>query len=152
DRVKQQLVEHGLVPEEWGGDTIIVPVSALKGEGIDELLEMILLVAELRELKANPERRARGTVIVAQLDRGRGPVATVLVQQGTLRTGEAFVDGQPGSRVRAMLDHQGRQVAEETRAVPVEVLGLDDVPAAGGELIAVDAERAAWDLAQRLRE
>ncbi len=152
DRVKQQLVEHGLVPEEWGGDTIIVPVSALKGEGIDELLEMILLVAELRELKANPERRARGTVIEAQLDRGRGPVATVLVQKGTLRTGDAIVVGQTAGRVRAMLDHQGRQVDEATPAMPVEVLGLDEVPAAGDELIAVDDERAARELAQRLRE
>lgn len=152
DRVKQQLAEHNLVPEEWGGDTVVVPVSALKGEGIDELLEMILLVAELRELKANPDRKARGTVIEAQLDRGRGPVATVLVQKGTLRTGDAIVVGTAAGRVRAMMDDQGRQVDEATPAMPVEVLGLDEVPQAGDELIAVEDERAARELAARLRE
>lgn len=152
DRVKQQLVEHGLVPEDWGGDTVVVPVSALKGEGIDDLLEMILLVAELRELKANPDRRARGTVIEAQLDRGRGPVATVLVQKGTLKTGDVIVVGQTAGRVRALLDDQGRQVDEAGPATPVEVLGLDEVPAAGDELIAVEDERAARELAERLRQ
>lgn len=152
DRVKQQLVEHGLVPEDWGGETVVVPVSALKGEGIDDLLEMILLVAELRELKANPDRPARGTVIEAELDRGRGPVATVLVQKGTLRTGDIIVVGQAAGRVRAMLDDQGRPVDEAKPATPVEVLGLDEVPAAGDELIAVEDERAARELAARLKE
>lgn len=152
DRVKQQLVEHGLVPEDWGGDTVLVPVSALKGEGIDDLLEMILLVAELRELKANPDRRARGVVIEAELDRGRGPVATVLVQKGTLRAGDVIVVGRAAGRVRAMLDDQGRQVDEAGPATPVEVLGLDEVPEAGDELIAVEDERDARELAARLRE
>lgn len=152
DRVKQQLVEHGLVPEDWGGETVVVPVSALKGEGIDDLLEMILLVAELRELKANPDRPARGTVIEAELDRGRGPVATVLVQKGTLRTGDIIVVGQAAGRVRAMLDDQGRPVDDAKPATPVEVLGLDEVPAAGDELIAVEDERAARELAARLKE
>lgn len=152
DRVKQQLAEHGLLPEEWGGDTVVVPVSALKGQGIDELLEMILLVAELRELKANPDRKARGTVIEAQLDRGRGPVATVLVQKGTLRTGDIIVVGQTAGRVRAMLDDQGRPVDEATPSTPVAVLGLDEVPAAGDKLIAVDDERAARELAERMRQ
>lgn len=152
DRIKQQLTDHGLVAEDWGGDTIIVPVSALQGEGIDDLLEMILLVAEMRELKANPNRRARGIVIEAQLDRHRGPVATVLVQKGTLRAGDAIVVGAAAGRVRALIDDQGRQVAEAGPAMPVEVLGLDEVPAAGDELIAVESERDARDLAQRLRE
>jgi len=152
ERVKQQLAEHGLIPEEWGGDTVVVPVSALKGQGISDLLEMILLVAELREIKANPDRKARGTVIEAKLDKGRGPVATVLVQKGTLRTGDVIVVGDTAGRVRAMLDEQGRPVDEATPSMPVEVLGLDDVPNAGDKLIAVDDERAARELAERLRQ
>lgn len=152
DRVKQQLVDRGLVPEEWGGDTVVVPVSALKGDGIDDLLEMILLVAEMRELKANPDRRARGVVIEAELDRGRGPVATVLVQKGTLRAGDVIVVGRAAGRVRAMLDDQGRTVTEAGPAMPVEVIGLDEVPSAGDELIAVEDERDARELAARLRE
>lgn len=152
DRIKQQLTDHGLVPEDWGGDTIIVPVSALQREGLDDLLEMILLVAELRELKANPDRRARGVVIEAQLDRHRGPVATVLVQKGTLRAGDAIVVGTAAGRVRALIDDQGEQVQEAGPAMPVEVLGLDEVPAAGDELIALENERDARELAQRLRE
>jgi len=152
ERVKQQLAEHGLIPEEWGGDTVVVPVSALKGQGISDLLEMILLVAELREIKANPDRKARGTVIEAKLDKGRGPVATVLVQKGTLRTGDVIVVGDTAGRVRAMLDDQGRPVDEATPSMPVEVLGLDDVPNAGDKLIAVDDERAARELAERLRQ
>lgn len=152
DRIKQQLTEHNLVSEEWGGDTIIVPVSALQGEGIDDLLEMILLVAEMAELKANPDRRARGIVIEAELDRHRGPVATVLVQKGTLRAGDALVVGAAAGRVRALIDDHGRQVDEAGPATPVEVLGLNEVPAAGDELIAVENERDARDLADRLRE
>lgn len=152
DRIKQQLTEYGLVAEDWGGDTIIVPVSALQGDGIDELLEMILLVAEMRELQANPDRRARGIVIEAQLDRHRGPVATVLVQKGTLRSGDALVVGAAAGRVRALINDRGQQVDEAGPAMPIEVLGLDEVPAAGDELIAVESERDARDLAERLRE
>lgn len=152
DRVKQQLVDHGLVPEEWGGETVVVPISALRGEGIEDLLEMIVLVAEMAELKANPDRRARGIVIEAELDRGRGPVATVLVQKGTLHAGDTIVVGQAAGRVRAMLDDQGRQLETAGPSTPVEVLGLNEVPAAGDELIAVADERAARDIAQRLRE
>ncbi|HLT57451.1 MAG TPA: translation initiation factor IF-2 [Limnochordales bacterium] len=151
DRVKQQLTEHGLVPEEWGGDTVVVPVSALKREGLDELLEMILLVAELRELKANPDRPARGVIIEAELDKGRGPVATVLVQKGTLRLGDAIVAGHASGRVRAMLDDRGQQVAEAGPAMPVSVLGLDDVPAAGDELVVVADDRIAREIAARRR-
>lgn len=147
DRVKQQLVEYGLVPEEWGGDTICVPVSALKRQGIDELLEMILLVAELRELKANPDRPAVGVVIEAKLDKTRGPVATVLVQSGTLRVGDSIVVGSVYGRVRAMYDEWGAAVEEAGPSRPVEVLGLSDVPRAGDKVEAVEDDRLAREIA-----
>lgn len=131
DRVKQQLTEHNIVPEEWGGDVICVPVSAKQGIGIEELLESILLVAEISELKANPNRDARGTVIEAELDKGRGPVATILVQNGTLHVGEAIVAGTAFGRVRAMMDDKGRRVKKAGPSTPVEVLGFNDVPLAG---------------------
>ena len=131
DRVKQELTEHNLIPEEWGGDTVFVHISALKKQGIDELLEMILLVAEMQELKANPERPAKGIVIEAKLDKGRGPVATVLVQQGTLRVGDALVLGNTFGRVRAMTNDLGKRVKEAGPSTPVEITGLSDVPNAG---------------------
>ena len=138
ERVKQELTEHGLVWEEWGGDTIIVPVSAITHEGLDNLLEMVLLVAEMAELKANPNRLARGTIIEARLDKGRGPVATVLVQNGTLKVGDTIVTGTCSGRVRAMTDDKGNKVTNALPSQPVEVLGLDDVPEAGDALYAVD--------------
>lgn len=147
DRIKQQLVDHGLVPEEWGGDTICVEVSALQREGIDDLLEMILLVAEMRELKANPDRDAAGVVIDAQLDKTRGPVATVLVQAGTLRVGDILVAGSVYGRVRAMHDEYGGVVDEAGPSRPVSVLGLSDVPKAGDLVEVVDDERTARQIA-----
>jgi translation initiation factor IF-2 len=147
DRVKQELTEHGLVVEEWGGSTITVPVSALKGEGIDELLEMILLVAEMEELKANPNRPARGTVIEAQLDKGRGPVATVLISNGTLRVGDSFVVGHHSGRVRAMISDTGENIKEAGPSTPVEVLGISEVPAAGDQLVVVESEQVAREVA-----
>src|SRR5690606_4050547 len=147
ERVKQQLSEHGLVPEEWGGETIYVPVSALKGEGIDELLEMILLVAERQELKANPDKRARGVVIEAELDKNRGPVATVLVQNGTLRAGDALVAGNYFGTIRAMLNDRGRRVKEAAPSTPVEILGLSDVPNAGDAFMVFEDEKQAREIA-----
>ncbi|MGB9858390.1 MAG: translation initiation factor IF-2, partial [Moorellaceae bacterium] len=138
-----------LVPEEWGGDTIIVPISALKREGLDQLLEMILLVADLGELKANPDRPARGVIIEAKLDRGRGPVATVLVQKGTLRVGDNVVAGSVYGRVRAMFDDRGNRVDQATPSMPVEILGLDDVPEAGDIFQVVEDEKLARQIAEQ---
>lgn len=143
DRVMQELTEYELVPEAWGGDTIFVPISALKGEGIDELLEMILLVSEMEELKANPNRLATGTVIEAQLDKGRGPVATLLVQNGTLKVGDPIVVGSAYGRVRAMVNDLGRRVKEAGPSTPVELTGLNDVPQAGDMFVAFDDEKKA---------
>ena len=140
--VKNELMEHGLVPEEYGGDTIMVEVSAKKNIGISDLLEMVLLVAEVKELKANPKREARGVIIEAQLDKGRGPVATVLVQSGTLRIGDSIVAGATYGKVRAMLNDRGENVKKAGPSVPVEVLGLNDVPAAGDELAALEEKQA----------
>ncbi len=131
DRVKQELTEHGLLVEDWGGETICVPVSAIKREGIEHLLEMILLVSEMKELRANPNKPARGTIVEALLDRGRGPVATVLVQDGTLNVGDTVVTGASFGRVRAMMDDKGRKVKKAGPSIPVEILGLGDVPQAG---------------------
>ena len=138
DHVKQQLAEHELISEEWGGDVIMVPVSAKKEIGINDLLETILLVAEVQELKANPNRDARGVIIEAQLDKGRGPVATVLVQNGTLRIGDSIVAGTTYGKVRAMINDRGESVKKAPPSMPVEVLGLSDVPEAGDELAALD--------------
>lgn len=140
--VKNELMEHGLVPEEYGGDTVMVEVSAKKNIGIGLLLEMVLLVADIKELKANPKREARGVIIEAQLDKGRGPVATVLVQSGTLRIGDSIVAGTTYGKVRAMLNDRGENVKKAGPSVPVEVLGLNDVPAAGDELAALDEKQA----------
>ena len=153
DQVKQQLTEYELVPEEWGGDTPCIPVSAKKKEGIDDLLEMILLVADMKELKANPDRAAKGTVVEARLDKGRGPIATVLVQNGTLHTGDVIVAGTTVGRVRAMTDDKGRKVTEAGPSVPVEITGLNDVPTGGDILNAVSDERLARELVeQRITE
>lgn len=151
DRVKQELTEYGLLPEDWGGDTICVPVSALKGEGIDELLEMILLVAEMQELKANPNRKAVGIIIEAELDKGKGPLATVLVQKGTLNVGDNVVSGTANGRVRAMLDDKGRRVKKATPSIPVMILGLSEVPEAGEYLYAVEDEKTARLYANMVR-
>ncbi len=152
DRVKQQLAEYQLIPEEWGGDTIFVPVSAKSREGIDLLLEMILLVAEMRELKADPDRDAEGVVIEGQLDRGRGPVATVLVQKGTLRVGDSLICGTTFGKVRAMVDAMGNRVSEAGPSTPVEVLGLTDVPMAGDIFRVVDEKVARQVSSLRLGE
>jgi translation initiation factor IF-2 len=149
DRVKQELMEHGLVPEEWGGDTIMVPVSALSGENLDSLLEMIVLVAEVEDLQANPDRRARGTIIEANLDKARGPVATLLVQNGTLKVGDSLVAGPVLGKVRAMLDDRMQRVDKATPSFAVEVLGLNDVPAAGDEFEVYPDEKTARAVADK---
>ncbi|WP_026893804.1 translation initiation factor IF-2 [Clostridiisalibacter paucivorans] len=152
DRVLQELTEQGLVPEDWGGDTIVVPVSALKNEGIKELLEMILLVSEMQELKANPDRNAVGTIIDAQLDKARGPVATVLVQKGTLNVGDAVVSGVASGRVRAMVDSNGKRVKKAGPSSAVEILGLSEVPEAGDRLYAVEDDKSARDIASNRKD
>ena len=149
DKVKQALTEHELVPEEWGGDVICVPVSALKRQGIEELLENVLLVAEMRELKANPDRAAKGTVIEARLDKGRGPVATVLVQNGTLHHGDTIIAGTAVGRVRVMVDDHGRSVKVAGPSDPVEIVGLDSVPEGGDVFHAVSDERMARELVEQ---
>ena len=143
DRIKQQLTEYELVPEDWGGSTIVCPISAKKGEGIDNLLEMVLLTADMQELRANPNRRASGTVIEAKLDRGRGPVATVLVQNGTLNAGDIIIAGTSVGRVRAMTDDKGQPLVSAGPSVPVEIIGLSEVPGAGDLFHAVEDERMA---------
>ena len=148
DRVKQELVEYGLMAEDWGGDTICVPVSAVKKTGIDTLLEMITLVAEMKELKANPDKRARGTIIEAQLDKGRGPVATVLVQDGTLNVGDPIVAGSAYGKIRAMMDDKGRRVKKAGPSTPVEILGLSEVPSAGDSFYAAESEKQARQVAE----
>ena len=152
DRIKQELMELSLVPEEWGGDTIMVPVSALKGENLDNLLEMILLVSELEELSANPNRPAKGTVIEAHLDRTRGPVASLLVQNGTLRVGDVIVAGSVLGKIRAMIDDRGAKVEAATPSFAVEILGLNEVPAAGDEFDVFANEKEARVLAEERSE
>ena len=148
DRVKQELTEYELVAEDWGGDTVMVPVSAKTGEGIENLLEMVLLTADVLELKANPDRKARGVVIEAKLDKGRGPVATVLVQKGTLNVGDNVVIGSVHGKVRAMIDDKGRKVKDATPSTPVELLGLNGVPAAGEVMLSVADEKEARTIAE----
>ena len=143
ERVKQELSEYELIPEDWGGSTIFVPVSAHTGEGIDTLLEMILLTAEVAELKANPNRRARGLVIEAKLDKGKGSVATILVQKGTLHVGDFIAAGACSGKVRAMIDDKGRKVKEAGPSTPVEILGLNDVPNAGEILVVTENDKEA---------
>ena len=152
DMVKQSLTNYELVPEEWGGDTICVPVSALTRKGIDELLEMVLLVAEMRDLKANPNRRAKGLVLESRLDKGRGPVATLLVQTGTLHAGDVLIAGTAVGHVRAMINDKGRTVKEAGPSIPVEITGLAEIPQAGDEFAVVSDERMARELAEQRRD
>ncbi len=149
DRIMQQLTEYELVPEEWGGETIVCPISAKTGQGIDNLLDMVVLTAEMRELKANPNRSAHGAVIEARLDKGRGPIATLLVQNGTLKQGDVIIAGTAVGRVRAMSDHKGRKVTEAGPSVPVEIIGMGEVPGAGDDFHAVADERMARELVEQ---
>ena len=152
ERVKQELTKYDLLAEDWGGDTIVVPISAKTGEGIEELLENVLLVAEMRELKANPNRAAKGAVIEARLDKGRGPVATLLVQNGTLKQGDIIIAGTAVGRVRAMTDYRGRRLKAAGPSVPVEITGMGEVPGAGDDFYAVADERMARTLAEQRKE
>ena len=152
DRIKQQLTEYDLIPEEWGGETVICPISAKTGQGIDELLEMVLLTAEVLELKANPNRRAKGTVIEARLDKTRGPIATLLVQNGTLHQGDTLIAGTAVGRVRVMTNDKGRTVKEAGPSIPVEITGLADVPTPGDEFNVVSDERMARELVEQRRQ
>ena len=152
DRVMQQLTEYELVPEEWGGDVPCIPVSAVTKKGIDDLLEMVILVADMKELKANPDRAAKGTVIEARLDKGRGPIATVLVQNGTLKVGDIIVAGTSVGRVRAMMNDRGERVQQAGPSIPVEITGLDDVPTGGDVFNAVSDERLARELVEQRRQ
>jgi translation initiation factor IF-2 len=152
NRIKQQLTEYGLVAEEWGGETIFVPVSAKRREGIENLLDNLLVLAEVQELKANPDRPARGIVVEAELDKGRGPVATVLVQSGTLKVGDSVVAGLHHGKVRAMLNDKGKKLPEAGPATPVEILGLSGVPLAGDNFAAVGDERKARQIAMARQE
>lgn len=152
DRIKQELMEHGLVPEEWGGDTIFVPISAKERINLDTLLEMILLVADVNEYKANPNKRARGTVIEAELDKGKGAVARVLVQNGTLKVGDAFVMGNSFGRVRSMVNDKGRRVKEAGPSTPVEITGVTEVPQAGDQFMVFEDERKARAIAESRKE
>ena len=147
ERVKQELSEYELIPEDWGGSTVFVPVSAKTGEGIENLLEMILLTAEVSELKANPKRAARGLVIEAELDKGKGPVATILVQKGTLHVGDFIAAGACSGKVRAMMDDKGRRVREAGPSTPVEILGLGDVPNAGEIIMSFKSDKEAKNFA-----
>ena len=148
ERVKQELTEHGLVPEEWGGDTICVPISAKQNQNIDTLLDMVLLVAEMKELKANPDRPAKGTVIEARLDKGRGVVASILVQNGTLNAGDFIVAGTSLGRIRAMMDDKGKQIKKAKPSIPVEILGLSEVPEGGDTFYVVSDERKAREVVE----
>ena len=152
DKIKEQLTKYDLIPEEWGGDTVIVPISAKTGMGLDELLEMVILTAEVQELKANPNRRAKGTVIEARLDKTRGPIATLLVQNGTLNQGDIVIAGTALGRVRVMTNDKGRTVKSAGPSVPVEITGLADVPAPGDEFNAVTDERMARELVEQRRQ
>ncbi|NLY19598.1 MAG: translation initiation factor IF-2 [Clostridiaceae bacterium] len=152
DRVKQELAERGVLIEEWGGDVIAIPISAKQGTNIDQLLEMVLLTADILELKANPDRQAKGIVIEAKLDKGRGPVATLLIQRGTLRTGESIISGTTFGRIRAMTDDTGRRIESAGPSTPVEIIGLDEVPEAGDVFYAVSDEKVAKHLVEKRRE
>lgn len=152
DKVKQQLAEKGLVSEDWGGDTITVPVSAHTKEGIDTLLEMVLLTAEIQELKSNPSRKAKGTVIDAKLDKGRGPVASLIVQNGTLHSGDSIIVGTTYGRIRAMFDDKGRKIKSAGPSIPVEILGLSEVPSAGDRFYVVKNEKTAREMAEKRKE
>ncbi|MCG8513162.1 MAG: translation initiation factor IF-2 [Halanaerobiales bacterium] len=149
ERVMQELTEHGLVAEDWGGDTICVPISALQEQHIDDLLEMVLLVAEMEEIKANPNRLAEGVVIESKLDKGRGPVATILIKNGTMKIGSALLAGLTSGRVRAMIDDQGKRIKQASPATPVEILGFSDVPAAGDFVQVLKDEKQARQIAEK---
>ena len=146
ERVKQQLSDAGLIPEEWGGDTVVVEVSAMTGEGLDDLLEMILLVAEMQELKADPNRKARGYILESQIDRGKGPVATILIKSGALKVGDVIITDTTWGRVRAMYDGRGRQVKKAGLSTPVEIIGLEEMTQAGDKFLVVDDEKMAKDV------
>ena len=152
DKIKEQLTKYDLIPEEWGGDTIICPISAKTGQGLDELLEMVTLTAEMQELKANPNRRGKGTVIEARLDKTRGPIATLLVQNGTLKQGDIIIAGTAVGRVRVMTNDKGRTVKTAGPSQPVEITGLADVPTPGDEFDAVTDERMARELVEQRRQ
>ena len=152
DKIKEQLTKYDLVPEEWGGDTVIVPISAKTGMGLDELLEMVLLTAEVQELKANPKRAGQGTVIEARLDKGRGPVATLLVQNGTLKQGDVIIAGTSVGRVRTMTNYKGERLTQAGPSVPVEIAGLSEAPTAGAPFFAVADERMARELVEQRRQ
>ena len=149
EKIKQELTEYELVPEEWGGDTIFVEVSAKQRIGLEGLLEMILLVAEMNDYKANPNKRARATVIEAELDKGKGPVARILVQHGTLKIGDAFVAGNCFGRIRAMVNDKGRRLKEAGPSTPVEITGLTEVPQAGDPFMVFEDERKARAIADQ---
>ncbi len=151
-RVRRELTEHGLIPEDWGGDTIFVDVSAKTGQNVDQLLDMILLLADILELKADPTRKAKGTIIESKLDRYRGPVATVIVQEGTLRVGDIFVSGATYGRVRAMFNDKGEKLKEATPSTPVEILGFEELPDPGDSLIVVESEKKAKQIAEQRKE
>ncbi len=151
-KVRRELSEHGLIPEDWGGDTIFVDVSAKTGQNVDQLLEMILLLADILELKADPTKRAKGTIIESKLDRHRGPVATVIVQEGTLRVGDIFVAGATYGRVRAMFNDRGERLKEAPPSTPVEILGFEDLPDPGDTLVVVESEKKAKQIAEQRRE
>ncbi|MDY5098183.1 translation initiation factor IF-2 [Clostridium sp.] len=152
DRVKQELSEFGLISEDWGGETICVPVSAKTGDGLDTLLEMVILTSEMEELKADPDRKAKGTVIEAKLDKGRGAVATLLVQNGTLRTGDSLLVGSTYGRIRAMFDDKGKKIKKAGPSIPVEILGLSEVPAAGDKFHVVKDEKTARNMAESRKQ
>lgn len=152
DKVKQELSEHGVIPEEWGGDTIFVPVSAKKRMGIEDLLEMILLVAEVQEFKSNPNRSAKGTIIESKLDKGRGPVATVLIEKGTLKKGDYVLVGSAHGKVRAMFNSKGKRINQAGPSVPVEILGLSETPQAGDILVAMENEKDAKNIAEKRKD
>ncbi len=152
ERIKQQLTEYGLVAEEWGGETIVCPISAKTGVGIDNLLEMVALTAEVDELKANPNRAARGTVIEARLDKGRGPIMTLLVQNGTLNQGDIIIAGTAVGRVRTMTNDKGQRVTEAGPSIPVEIAGMSEVPSAGDTFNAVADERMARELVEQRKQ
>jgi translation initiation factor IF-2 len=152
EKAKQQLTEHGLIPEEWGGETVIVPVSAKTGDGVDDLLEMILLMSDIMELKANPDKPARGIVIESKLDKGRGAVGTVLIQTGSLRVGDSFVVGPVHGRVRAMVNERGKQLKVATPSIPVEIIGFQEVPGAGEIFVVAKNDKEAKAMALYNRE
>ena len=145
EKVKEDLMKYGLVPEEWGGDTIYVPISAKKHQNIDQLLEMVLLVADMKELKANPNKQAKGAVIEARLDKSKGPIASLLVQRGTLDVGDTIVVGSSIGRIRAMRDDKGKSVKAAGPSTPVEIMGLTEVPEAGDTFYEVKNENSCWD-------